>query len=363
MRYRAGQRVRVDSRSHEGHHRTPGYLKGKTGSIEHVHASFRTRRRALTAGRAPEAAALSGRLRSARRLAGLSRPPFRPAVRRRLRALAGGSGVTERTMTTTTITRTRRSGAATSPQRQRGRERSRSCWSRRARSASRTCVNGSTGWSHVRPPTAHGSSHAPGSIRSSRSACSQTRAPPRSSSALDPGPSPVVVALENTATVHHLVVCTLCSCYPKALLGPPPDWYKSLPYRSRAVSDPRGVLAEFGRRARRRGRAPSGRLDRRHPLSRDPATSRGHRGDERGGAGSPRDARLDDRRRPADSTRTGLLSSRHKPCRPLEGRRAIHSPGRPRHGRSRAAALKKGAGGGNMVSPAIKRAAAGTAAP
>jgi nitrile hydratase len=63
---------------------------------------------------------------------------------------------------------------------------------------------------------------------------------------LDPGPSPVVVAVENTETVHHLVVCTLCSCYPRALLGPPPDWYKSLPYRSRAVSDPRGVLAEFG---------------------------------------------------------------------------------------------------------------------
>lgn len=63
---------------------------------------------------------------------------------------------------------------------------------------------------------------------------------------LDPGSSPVVVALENTETVHHLVVCTLCSCYPRALLGPPPDWYKSLPYRSRAVSDPRGVLSEFG---------------------------------------------------------------------------------------------------------------------
>jgi nitrile hydratase alpha subunit len=63
---------------------------------------------------------------------------------------------------------------------------------------------------------------------------------------LDAGPSPVVVALENTETVHHMVVCTLCSCYPRALLGPPPDWYKSLPYRSRAVSDPHGVLAEFG---------------------------------------------------------------------------------------------------------------------
>ncbi len=63
---------------------------------------------------------------------------------------------------------------------------------------------------------------------------------------LDPGPSPVVVAVENTEAVHHVVVCTLCSCYPRALLGPPPDWYKSLPYRSRAVADPRGVLAEFG---------------------------------------------------------------------------------------------------------------------
>ena len=63
---------------------------------------------------------------------------------------------------------------------------------------------------------------------------------------LDSGPSPVVVAVENTETVHHMVVCTLCSCYPRALLGPPPDWYKSLPYRSRAVSDPHGVLAEFG---------------------------------------------------------------------------------------------------------------------
>jgi nitrile hydratase alpha subunit len=63
---------------------------------------------------------------------------------------------------------------------------------------------------------------------------------------LDAGPSPKVVALENTDDVHHVVVCTLCSCYPRALLGPPPAWYKSLPYRSRAVSEPRAVLAEFG---------------------------------------------------------------------------------------------------------------------
>ena len=57
---------------------------------------------------------------------------------------------------------------------------------------------------------------------------------------------PDVVVAENTGALHHLVVCTLCSCYPTWLLGRPPDWYKSLTYRSRAVSDPRGVMREFG---------------------------------------------------------------------------------------------------------------------
>jgi nitrile hydratase len=55
-----------------------------------------------------------------------------------------------------------------------------------------------------------------------------------------------MVVLENTPTVHHMVVCTLCSCYPWPTLGLPPVWYKSAPYRSRAVIDPRGVLREFG---------------------------------------------------------------------------------------------------------------------
>ncbi len=61
-----------------------------------------------------------------------------------------------------------------------------------------------------------------------------------------PDPTPKLTVVENTADVHHLVVCTLCSCYPRALLGRPPDWYKSLAYRSRAVVDPRGVMREFG---------------------------------------------------------------------------------------------------------------------
>ncbi|UEM19295.1 nitrile hydratase subunit alpha [Skermanella mucosa] len=55
-----------------------------------------------------------------------------------------------------------------------------------------------------------------------------------------------MVVVENTPRVHNLVVCTLCSCYPWPVLGLPPVWYKSAPYRSRAVLDPRGVLAEFG---------------------------------------------------------------------------------------------------------------------
>jgi nitrile hydratase len=55
-----------------------------------------------------------------------------------------------------------------------------------------------------------------------------------------------MVAVENTPKVHNLVVCTLCSCYPWSVLGLPPVWYKSAPYRSRAVIDPRGVLHEFG---------------------------------------------------------------------------------------------------------------------
>ncbi len=57
-----------------------------------------------------------------------------------------------------------------------------------------------------------------------------------------------MVVLENTPKVHNLVVCTLCSCYPWPVLGLPPVWYKSAPYRSRAVIDPRGVLTEFGLR-------------------------------------------------------------------------------------------------------------------
>ena len=62
---------------------------------------------------------------------------------------------------------------------------------------------------------------------------------------IDIGPIPILV-MENTPETHNFVVCTLCSCYPRFLLGLPPDWYKSRSYRSRAVREPRAVLAEFG---------------------------------------------------------------------------------------------------------------------
>lgn len=63
---------------------------------------------------------------------------------------------------------------------------------------------------------------------------------------IDTSNAPEVMVVENTPSRHHVIVCTLCSCYPKAILGIPPAWYKSDAYRARTVKDPRGVLAEFG---------------------------------------------------------------------------------------------------------------------
>jgi len=63
---------------------------------------------------------------------------------------------------------------------------------------------------------------------------------------IDVSSSPELKVVENTERVHHMIVCTLCSCYPKMLLGIPPAWYKSREYRSRAVIEPRTVLREFG---------------------------------------------------------------------------------------------------------------------
>ena len=79
-----------------------------------------------------------------------------------------------------------------------------------------------------------------------------------------------MVALENTPDTHNMVVCTLCSCYPSTVLGLPPVWYKSPPYRSRAVIDPRGVLAEFGVTLPETTKHPRLGFHRRDPLPRRP---------------------------------------------------------------------------------------------
>ena len=78
-----------------------------------------------------------------------------------------------------------------------------------------------------------------------RLACSAKATTPCEEVGLDRGPYKLVV-VENTPQVHNVIVCTLCSCYPRWLLGLPPDWYKSRDYRSRVVREPRAVLREFG---------------------------------------------------------------------------------------------------------------------
>ena len=75
-------------------------------------------------------------------------------------------------------------------------------------------------------------------LRDTKAACSEL--------GIDASGTVEFITVENTPTTHNLVVCTLCSCYPRAILGRPPDWYKSSAYRSRAVVEPRAVMREFG---------------------------------------------------------------------------------------------------------------------
>ena len=110
-----------------------------------------------------------------------------------------------------------------------------------------------------------------------------------------------LIAVENTPARHNMVVCTLCSCYPWEVLGLPPVWYKSAPYRSRAVNDPNGVLADFGVALPEGNRNPHLGFDRRDALHR-PADAPGrHRRVERGTARRPRHPRLHDRHRACPS--------------------------------------------------------------
>ena len=140
-----------------------------------------------------------------------------------------------------------------------------------------------------------------------------------------------LIAVENTPERHNMVVCTLCSCYPWDVLGLPPVWYKSAPYRSRAVKDPRGVLADFGVDAAGRHRDPRLGLDRRDALHRAADAAGRHRGLERGEARRAGHARSHDRHRPARSARRSSRNERH----PRHGRHARLRQGRSRSRTSR----------------------------
>ena len=101
-----------------------------------------------------------------------------------------------------------------------------------------------------------------------------------------------LVAVENTPQRHNMVVCTLCSCYPWEMLGLPPVWYKAAPYRSRAVKDPRGVLADFGVTPAEGNRDPGLGFDRGDPLPGAADAAQRHRRLERAAARRARDAGL-----------------------------------------------------------------------
>ena len=121
---------------------------------------------------------------------------------------------------------------------------------------------------------------------------------------IDLGPVPILV-MENNAETHNVVVCTLCSCYPRFLLGRPPDWYKSRSYRSRAVREPRRVLAEFGTDIdpERRIRVHDSTADMRYMIPAD--APGGHGRHVRGGAGGSRDPGQPHR---GDGAASGLIS-------------------------------------------------------
>ena len=86
-----------------------------------------------------------------------------------------------------------------------------------------------------------------------------------------------LIVVENSRDVHNVIVCTLCSCYPRTILGLPPDWYKSRNYRSRVVAEPRAVLKEFGTELPELGNAAHPRFERGYALPRAARTSGRHR--------------------------------------------------------------------------------------
>ena len=151
--------------------------------------------------------------------------------------------------------------------------------------------------------TAPGWWPGPGSIRPSGRGSWPTPRRPSPNSGIGGRGGEHMVVVENTPETHNLVVCTLCSCYPWPVLGLPPVWYKSPPYRARAVIDPRGVLAEFGVTLPETTRITvwDSTAETRYMVL--PDAARRDRGLRRGGARRPRHPRRHDRHRPAQASR------------------------------------------------------------
>ena len=244
MTFAPGQTVRVAERMHDGSSPHAGLPEGGSAGSSGCTARSRTRRRGRTAPTASRGSGpLPRRVRAARPLARYARPHDRlyaDVFEHWLEAIMSDHDHDHdhAPITDGGEPPSRASPGARGAARREG--------SDRARGRARRRID----WLVSRSPADGArSSHGPGSIRSSRVGCSRTRGLQRSS-----GPRSRPVAGGRRARehrdVHHVVVCTLCSCYPRALLGPPPDWYKSLPYRSRAVSDPRrrapGVRLRLG---------------------------------------------------------------------------------------------------------------------
>ena len=139
----------------------------------------------------------------------------------------------------------------------------------------------------ARPSAARRWWRAPGSMPASRSACWRTAPRPARSSASTCRRSSWSWS-RTRREVHNAIVCTLCSCYPRMLLGIPPEWYKSRNYRSRMVREPRAVLAEFGLQIPEKTPDPRARLHRRHALHRAADAPGRHRRLERGAPGRAR---------------------------------------------------------------------------
>ena len=294
MTFRVGDTVKVAVRAHAGHHRTPDYLKGRRGTISRVHGSFRTLRRGPT--EAMESHGCVSTSSSSRRASSgrMVRDPRSP-VRGPVRALAGAGAVSGHGPARYG---TIRSTVPTSPPPRHAFALSRISSSRRASSPARTCERASTGSCHAHLPTAHASSRAHGSTRTSSDAFSTTRALPPSSSGStrERRHRSSRWRTPRTSTTWwcaRSAPVTRRRCWvlrPTGTRASPTDRVRS---RIREESSASSACLADGRRAPRR------RLDREHPLPRAPAAARPDGLVRRRGPRRPCHARRDGRRRAA----------------------------------------------------------------